>query len=67
MISSFAIWVLATSALFDYIIQLYPEEAFGEPIWVIDPLGFLMISVPTGLVFLIGLIAVFGYILKDVQ
>jgi hypothetical protein len=26
-----------------------------------------MISVPTGLVFLIGLIAVFGYILKDVQ
>jgi hypothetical protein len=67
MISSFVVWVLATSALFDYIIHLYPEEPFGEPIWVIDLLGFLMISVPTGLVFLIGLIAVFGHILRDVK
>jgi hypothetical protein len=67
MISSFVVWVLALSALFDHMVHLYPEEPFGEPIWAIDSLGFLMISVPTGLVFLIGLIAVFRYILRDVQ
>jgi hypothetical protein len=65
MISSFAVWIWATTTLFDYIVHLYPEEAFGEPIWVIDPLGFLMISVPTGLLFLIGAIVVFGDMLQE--
>ena len=65
MISSFAVWVWATSSLFDYIVHLYPDEAFGEPIWVIDPLGFLTISAPTGLLFLEGVIAVFGDLMKE--
>jgi hypothetical protein len=66
MISSFVVWTLATSLLFDYIVNvLHPEEAFEEPIWVIDPIGFLIISVPTGLVFLVGFLAVFGYTLQN--
>lgn len=59
MISSFIVWNLATSILFDYIVNVHPELAIGEPIWVIDPIGFLIISVPTGLVFLLGSVVVF--------
>ena len=65
MIISFAIWNLSTSLLFNYIVNvLYPGQGFGEPIWVIDPIGFWMISIPTGLVFLIGLLTVFRNILQ---
>lgn len=60
MVSSFVVWNLATSLLFDYIVNvLHPDQAFGEPIWVIDPIGFMIISVPTGLVFFLGSVAVF--------
>lgn len=59
MISSFIVWNLATSILFDYIVNVHPELAIGEPIWVIDPIGFLIISVPTGLVFLFGSVVIF--------
>ena len=46
--------------LFDNIVNvLYPGEPFGEPIWVIDPVGFFIISVPLGIVFLLGTVAVF--------
>ena len=65
MIISFAIWSLSISLLFNYIVNvLYPNQGFGEPIWVIDPIGFWMISIPTGLVFLIGLLNVFGDTLR---
>lgn len=65
MISSFVVWNIATSILFDYIVNvLHPEQAFGEPIWVIDPVGFMIISIPTGLVFLLGALAVFGDMLS---
>ena len=64
MLSSFMIWSLANSLLFHYIVRvLHPDQAFGEPIRVIDPIGFMIISVPTGLVFLLGLIAFFRDIL----
>ena len=60
MLSSFVVWNLATVFLFDYIVNvLHPDQGFGEPIWVIDPIGFMIISVPTGLVFLLGVLAVF--------
>jgi hypothetical protein len=39
---------------------LYPDQAFGEPIWVIDPVRFMIISVPAGIMFLLGAIAVLG-------
>jgi len=59
MVGSFVIWAFATEWLFDYNVNvLYPEEAFGEPIWVIDPYGFMYVSVPTGLVFIFGLFLV---------
>ncbi|MFW9958542.1 MAG: hypothetical protein ACFFCT_10765 [Candidatus Odinarchaeota archaeon] len=68
MVSSFIAWNLATSFLFDYIVRvLHPDQAFGEPIWVIDPLGFMVISFPAGIVFLLGAIAVFGDILPKEQ
>jgi hypothetical protein len=55
------IWSLANSLLFHYIVNvLHPDQSFGEPIWVIDPIGFMIISVPTGLVFLLGAIALFS-------
>lgn len=61
MIGSAIVWFVANAVLFDYIVNvLHPELAFGEPIWVIDPLGFMVISVPTGIVFFLGLLAVFG-------
>ena len=61
MLGSCIIWHLSTALLFDYIVNtLYPGEAFGEPIWVIDPLGFLLISAPLALLFFIGFLAVFG-------
>lgn len=59
--------MLATSLLFDYIVSMYSWEAYGEPIWVIDPDGFWVISGPTGLVFFIGLLAVFGDLLPKVE
>ena len=59
MVSSFIVWNIATILLFDYIVNVHPELAIGEPIWVIDPAGFIIISVPTGLVFLLGSVAVF--------
>ncbi|MDH4213953.1 MAG: hypothetical protein OEV85_08535 [Candidatus Thorarchaeota archaeon] len=68
MVSSFIAWNLATSFLFHYIVRvLHPDQAFGEPIWVIDPLGFMVISVPAGIVFLLGAIAVFSDILPKEQ
>ncbi|MHA2264379.1 MAG: hypothetical protein ACXAEN_18455 [Candidatus Thorarchaeota archaeon] len=61
MLGSFMIWDLSISLLFDHTVNvLHPDEAFGEPIWVIDPLGFMIISVPTGLVFILGGIAFLG-------
>ena len=64
MISSLVVWLLALPLRFWYVIDLYPELGIGEPIWVIDPFGFWMISIPTGLVFLIGLLTVFRNILQ---
>ncbi len=64
MIGSAIVWFVANAVLFDYIVNvLHPDLAFGEPIWVIDPLGFIIISVPTGIVFFLGLLAVFDDIL----
>ncbi len=61
MLSSFVIWILAISLLFCYIVSvLHPDQGFGEPIWVIDPIGFMIISVPTGLLFLLGVITLLG-------
>jgi hypothetical protein len=59
MICSFIVWNIGTILLFDYIVNVHPELAIGEPIWVIDPIGFLIISIPTGLTFLLGSVAVF--------
>jgi len=60
MIGSAVAWSIGNAALFDYIVNvLHPESGFGEPIWVIDPLGYMAISLPTGFVFIIGLLAVF--------
>ena len=68
MLSSFVIWSLANSLLFHYIVNvLHPDQGFGEPIWVIDPIGFMIISVPTGLVFLLGLIAFFRDVLAGIM
>jgi hypothetical protein len=39
--------------------------SFGEPIWVIDPIGFMIISVLTGFVFFLGAIASLGDILPE--
>jgi hypothetical protein len=64
MIGSAITWFIANAALFDYITSvLHVELGFGEPVWAIDPLGFMIISVPTGVVFLVGLLAVFDNIL----
>ncbi|MHA2211798.1 MAG: hypothetical protein ACW992_01400 [Candidatus Thorarchaeota archaeon] len=61
MLGSFVMWLLSTSLLFDYTVNvLHPDLALGEPIWVIDPIGFMFISIPTGLVFFLGAIALFG-------
>ncbi len=66
MLSSFVIWSLANSLLFHYIVSVWhPDQAFGEPIWVIDPIGFMIISVLTGFVFFLGAIAFFGDILPE--
>lgn len=67
MLSSFVVWMLSISLLFDYIENvLHPDQGFGEPLWVIDPIGFMIISVPTGLVFLLGVLTVFGDLLPRV-
>ena len=68
MLSSFVNWSLASSLLFLYIVRvLHPDQAFGEPIWVIDPIGFMIISVPTGLVFFLGVIAFFRDVLPGIM
>ena len=59
MVSSFIAWNMATSIRFWNVIDMHPELGIGEPIWVIDPVGFFIISVPLGLVFLLGTVAVF--------
>ena len=59
MISSFIVWMLATPLRFWYVIDLQPELGIGEPLWVIDPVGFFVISVPLGLLFLLGAVVVF--------
>lgn len=63
MASSFIVWMLATSLRFWHVIDIHPELGIGEPIWVIDPVGFLIISAPTGLVFFIGFLAFVGDLL----
>ena len=63
MVSSLVVWNLGTILLFDYIVNVHPELAIGEPIWIIDPIGFMIISVPTGIAFFIGLLAFFGDLL----
>ena len=68
MLSSFVVWSLANSLLFHYIVNvLHPDQGFGEPIWVIDPIGFMIISVPTGLVFFLGVIAFFRDVLPGIM
>jgi hypothetical protein len=68
MSSSVIVWFLATSILFDYITKvLHPDQAFGEPIWVIDPGGFLLISVPLGIVFFIGLVVLFDDVIPKIE
>jgi hypothetical protein len=64
MVSIFIVWRLATSFWFWYVIDIHPELGIGEPIWVIDPIGFMMISIPAAIVFLVGSLAVFGDILQ---
>lgn len=63
MIASFIVWMLATSYRFWYVIDLNPELGIGEPIWVIDPYGFAIISAPLGIMFFIGFLAFFGDLL----
>ena len=61
-------WFLATILLFHYIVSVWhPDQGFGEPIWVIDPIGFMIISVPTGLVFFLGVIAFFRDVLPRIM
>ena len=68
MLSSFVNWSLASSLLFLYIVSaLHPDQGFGEPIWVIDPIGFMISSVPTGLVFFLGVIAFFRDVLPGIM
>ncbi|NHI83287.1 MAG: hypothetical protein EAX81_03175 [Candidatus Thorarchaeota archaeon] len=56
MVIGFVSWVIATGWLFDYTVNVfYPEDAFGELIWVIASVGFLYISIPLEFVFLLGL------------
>ncbi|RDE16115.1 MAG: hypothetical protein C4K48_02425 [Candidatus Thorarchaeota archaeon] len=64
MIGSAIVWSIVIAVLFDYIVNvLHSDLAFGEPIWVIDPLGFMVISVSSGIVFFLGLLAVFDDII----
>ncbi len=66
MASSIIIWFLAISTLFNYITKvLHPDHGFGEPIWVIDPVGFLIISVPLGITFFVGLVMVFDTMISE--
>ncbi len=66
MVSSFLIWLIAIDLLFYYIVNvLHPDQAFGEPIWVIDPIGFFLISIPTGIMFFVGLLVIFGSVLPE--
>ncbi len=65
MFSSFIVWRLATSLRFWYVIDLHPELGIGEPIWVIDPIGFMIISVTFGLLFFLGFLAFFGDLLPE--
>jgi hypothetical protein len=68
MVCSFIVWKLATSLRFWYVIDIHPELGIGEPIWVIDPMGFMIISVPLGVLFFVGFLAFFGDLLpKQVQ
>ncbi|MFW9833120.1 MAG: hypothetical protein ACFFEK_03940 [Candidatus Thorarchaeota archaeon] len=63
MVCSFVFWILTTSFRFWYVIDMHPELGIGEPIWVIDPIGFMIISGPLGILFFIGFLAVFGDLL----
>jgi len=63
-VGSIIVWFLANSILFTYITTvLYSNRAFGEPIWVIDLVGFLIVSVPLGTVFFIGIVMIFDAII----
>ena len=65
IVSSVLVWFFANALLFDYIVNvLHPDQAFGEPIWVINPVGFMIISIPTGLVFFVGLVVILRDILS---
>ena len=65
MVSSFIVWMLATSLRFWYVLDNHPELGIGEPIWAIDPIVFMIISVPLGIVFFVGFLVIFGDILQD--
>ncbi|TFG35026.1 hypothetical protein EU527_00015 [Candidatus Thorarchaeota archaeon] len=68
IIGSIIAWSLATSVLFDYITRvLHPNQAFGEPIWVIDPVGFLLISLPLGILLFIGVVILFDAIIPKTK
>ena len=64
IIVSVVVWFLSISILFSYITNvLHPDQAFGEPIWVIDPVGFLLISIPLGIMLFIGFVLLFDAII----
>jgi hypothetical protein len=68
VIGSVIVWFLAISTLFNYITKvLHPDQGFGEPIWVIDPAGFLIISIPLGIVFFIGVVLYFDAIIPRME
>ena len=68
IVSSVLVWFIAIGILFDYNVNvLHPDHSSGEPIWVIDPVGFMLISIPTGLVFFMGLVAIFGDLLSKAE
>ena len=68
MISSFLVWFIAIAILFDYNVNvLHPDHSSGEPIWNIDRVGFMIISIPTGLVFLVGLVVILRDIMSEAQ
>ena len=52
---SILLWIVLLGLRWDYVVNvMFPGEALGEPIWVHDPLGFWVISIPCGIMFLIG-------------
>ncbi|MFW9803608.1 MAG: hypothetical protein ACFFFC_13185 [Candidatus Thorarchaeota archaeon] len=60
IIASLFTWFILIGLRFDYLVNEVYQRDPGEPLWVLDGLFFLIVTVSAGFIALLGLLAIVG-------